>query len=136
MIDLSQVSDEEIKAEYFRRLGASRANRAGGPKEKPRACEICGQSFGARRLRVHTPACRALKARLYLNDKEQDGHPIELREKLDKLIENRNAHRLRKPAEIWLLDSEGGRAGLIGGLRKIQENGASKYEAWLNYPEC
>ena len=133
-IDLSTISDAEIKAEYWRRIGAQARNRSGGRKELTRPCEICSQPFGARRLRTHLPACRALKARLYLNDKEQDGHPLELRARLDTIIQNRHASKYRK-AEIWLLEGET-QAGLIGGWRRVPTENGTKYETWLEYPAC
>ena len=134
-IDLSTISDAEIKAEYWRRIGAQARNRSGGRKEQARPCEICSQPFGARRLRTHLPACRALRGRLYLNDKQQEGHPLELRAVLAKKIENRHAGKLKR-AEIWLLDGEAKRTKLIGGLRKVPTENGEKYDAWLEYPAC
>ena len=58
MIDLTQLSDEEINREYWRRVHARRVS-SGRPK-KMQACPSCGLEFATAELRKHRPFCHTL----------------------------------------------------------------------------
>ena len=64
MIDLSQLSDEEINREYWRRVNArrDRSLKPGGRPAVLRLCPHCGDKFGAAELRTHKPGCKASQA--------------------------------------------------------------------------
>jgi hypothetical protein len=60
-LDLSQVSDEDLKREFMRRFN-QRRTRSGGRPRKLRLCPYCGGKFGAVELRVHKPVCESKPA--------------------------------------------------------------------------
>ena len=62
MIDLTQIPFEELAAEYGRRCVAMRETLGGGrPKLLSKCPKGCGQMFGAREMKQHTPRCTGKK---------------------------------------------------------------------------
>jgi len=57
MIDLSQISDEELNKEYWRRVNARRQSKSSGRPKVLRPCQKCGVKFGFNELRAHQPKC-------------------------------------------------------------------------------
>lgn len=57
MIDLSTVSDADLRREINRRLAARRDSSKAGRPKKLQPCPKCGAKLGARELRGHTADC-------------------------------------------------------------------------------
>lgn len=59
---LRRVPYELLAAELARRNNARRKVLAGGRPKVLTPCELCGESFGAREMRIHRAACNGAKA--------------------------------------------------------------------------
>lgn len=57
-IDLSKVSDDDIKSEWARRNSKKRLPCSGGRPPVMNVCPFCTQSFRSFLLRAHLPNCR------------------------------------------------------------------------------
>jgi hypothetical protein len=59
--DISLIPDDELAAEYWRRMHArGKITNSGRPK-KLRPCPKCGEQMGARQLDIHKPACMSTR---------------------------------------------------------------------------
>ena len=58
-VDLAAFSDEDLNAEFMRRIRLKRDPANAGRKKMLKPCPLgCGNEFGARDLRAHIPVCR------------------------------------------------------------------------------